>query len=228
LYIYCHGILASKDFSAIPRFVEMLAEDADAIAFDFRGHGESHGHSTIGEREPADLDAVYHYACEAGYARIYLVGSSMGAAVSLRYAAANPAIAGVATVGAFADSRLTISSRAAMRMFHLPFARRVVHFVRGARVESATVRTAPVDLVDRISPRPVLFIHGEFDPLVPRSHAEALYRAAGDPKKLIVIPRGSHDIPNLNRRTRDWVVDWFEREVPQLSRAGRDGASNGT
>ena len=50
---------------------------------------------------------------------------------------------------------------------------------------------APVRLIGRISPRPVLLIHGAADRLVPPSEAYALYAAAGPPKELWLVPAAS-------------------------------------
>src|SRR5262249_60044669 len=52
----------------------------------FRGHGRSGGASTLGDKEIKDLAAVVAYARELGYARVALVGFSMGASVVLRFA----------------------------------------------------------------------------------------------------------------------------------------------
>jgi len=209
LVIYCHGFLSSKNYTVVPRFVELLAEKADALAFDFRGHGESDGATTLSEREVSDLDAVIEYARGFDYRRIYLVGSSMGGAVSIRYAAESPVIAGVATIGAFAYPDFTPMATQALKFLRLPVTHRVLWLARQARVESFAPRAQPLDAVARLSPRPLLLIHGEFDPLVPLSHARALYERAGEPKELIVIRHGSHDIPNLNARTRDWIIRWI-------------------
>jgi len=38
----------------------------------------------------------------------------------------------------------------------------------------------------------ILIIHGQMDEMVPLSHAEEIYRLAGDPKKLIVQQNGDH------------------------------------
>jgi pimeloyl-ACP methyl ester carboxylesterase len=213
LVIYCHGFVSSKNYTAVPRFAEMLAESADVIAFDFRGHGESEGASTLGEREVLDLGAVVEYARDFNYRQVFLVGSSMGGAVAIRYAAACPEIAGVATIGAFAHHEFSWLAMQSLRFLRYPVTRRVLRAVRQARIESFTPHSHPIDVVPQISPRPVLLIHGELDPLIPVSHARALYARAGEPKRLIVIPHGSHDIPNLNRRTKEWIVEWMAEET---------------
>ncbi len=51
---------------------------------------------------------------------------------------------------------------------------------------------SPEDYVERISPRPVLFIHAERDGLVALNEAKSFYSHAREPKKLIVIPGADH------------------------------------
>jgi dipeptidyl aminopeptidase/acylaminoacyl peptidase len=47
-------------------------------------------------------------------------------------------------------------------------------------------------VVDRIAPRPVLFITSDNDRLVPPEESEAMYRRAGEPKKLFVLRGFGH------------------------------------
>jgi dienelactone hydrolase len=53
-------------------------------------------------------------------------------------------------------------------------------------VAEAIINFKPVEVVHRISPRPVLFIHAAKDPLVPTEQSEEMYARAGEPKKLII------------------------------------------
>jgi uncharacterized protein len=53
----------------------------------------------------------------------------------------------------------------------------------------------PCHWIARVSPRPVLMINGDRDPLVPPASARALHAAARDPKT-VVWYRGGHAIPS--------------------------------
>jgi hypothetical protein len=50
-----------------------------------------------------------------------------------------------------------------------------------------TLRFVPEWVVDRIAPRPVLFITTDDDRLVPPEESYRLYERAGEPKKLVVL-----------------------------------------
>ncbi len=211
LFIYCHGFLGGKNYGPVPRFVEMLGEEADAIAFDFRGHGESEGLCTLGEQEVLDLEAVVCHARELGYRRIVLVGSSMGGATVLQYGARDKDIAGVVTIGAFAHPGFTGLSELGLILARYRIGRGLARIARRCTIWPDLHLPSPLSAVHYISPRPLLMFHGQFDPLIPVSQARELYAAALEPKELVVIPHGDHDIPNLRRWTRDWIMDWLRR-----------------
>ena len=50
----------------------------------------------------------------------------------------------------------------------------------------------PSDIVDKISPIPVLFLHGEKDWLVKLSHSRLLFNKAKEPKALTIMKDGGH------------------------------------
>ncbi len=55
-----------------------------------------------------------------------------------------------------------------------------------------TLEFHPEWIVDKIAPRPVLFITTDDDRLVPQDESEALYARAGEPKKLVVLKGWGH------------------------------------
>ena len=75
----------------------------------------------------------------------------------------------------------------------------------------------PKDVIGKIAPRPVFVIGGELDELVPPFMALQLYAAAGDPKRLWIVPGAHHvdyaQIAAQEYRTR--VVDFFTDSLLQ-------------
>ena len=55
-----------------------------------------------------------------------------------------------------------------------------------------TSKNAPVDYIAKISPRPLLLIHGTLDEIVPYSMSEKLFNAAKEPKRLWTIDGAGH------------------------------------
>jgi pimeloyl-ACP methyl ester carboxylesterase len=69
-------------------------------------------------------------------------------------------------------------------------------------VAEALIAYCPESLVGRISPRPVLLVHGEADLLVPADESRSLFTRAGEPRELVLVPRMGHF---------DWAVPQDER-----------------
>ncbi len=81
----------------------------------------------------------------------------------------------------------------------------------------------PQDVVGRISPRPLLIIHGANDDLAPLEEAEALYEDAGDPKELVVLPDAYHHdvyLDPLFAGVVGRVLNWFQRWLPPHAQSG--------
>jgi pimeloyl-ACP methyl ester carboxylesterase len=56
--VVAHGLTGSWRRSSIRRAAEAFRRVGGVVAFDFRGHGRSGGHSTVGDREVLDLAAA--------------------------------------------------------------------------------------------------------------------------------------------------------------------------
>jgi dipeptidyl aminopeptidase/acylaminoacyl peptidase len=75
----------------------------------------------------------------------------------------------------------------------------------------------PEWVVDRIAPRPVLFITADDDRLVPPHESEAMYARAGEPKKLVVLKGiGHYEVYGGEpfRRVMDETLAWYRAHLP--------------
>ncbi len=72
-------------------------------------------------------------------------------------------------------------------------------------------------VVDRIAPRPVLFITTDNDRLVPPEESEAMYRRAGEPKKLVMLHGfGPYEVytGEAFRQVMAATLGWFQQNLP--------------
>ena len=82
-----------------------------------------------------------------------------------------------------------------------------------------TVKFSPEQYVDRISPRPVLFLHMEKDTMVAVTEAKHFYANAKEPKKLIIVPNANHvDVyeprnPEVFKITANHIIDFFNENL---------------
>ena len=80
---------------------------------------------------------------------------------------------------------------------------------------------AAENAIGRISPRPILLIHGDADQIVPYPHVETLFDRAGEPKELVRIPGGAHQL-RRDPRALDALTDWLDRRLARRG-AGHSG-----
>jgi fermentation-respiration switch protein FrsA (DUF1100 family) len=80
-----------------------------------------------------------------------------------------------------------------------------------------TLAFNPEWVVDKIAPRPILFITTDNDRLVPPEESENLYARAGEPKKLVVLQGyGHYEVyvePAFNA-VMDATLDWYRTYLP--------------
>jgi hypothetical protein len=83
-------------------------------------------------------------------------------------------------------------------------------------VVTMSTQTAGTALTPRVAPRPLLLIHGEQDRRLSPDCSRYVYRMAGEPKELIILPGARHSLrqrrEELRRLLRRWLV---EKVAPQ-------------
>jgi pimeloyl-ACP methyl ester carboxylesterase len=182
---------------------------------DFRGHGRSSGLYTFSAQEGADLDAVLDWA-RARYARIGVLGFSLGAAIAINTLSRNRdrirSLIVVSAPCAFEEIEFRWWTPEAMRRGLLG-----LEWGAGCRPGNPWLKKErPIERVPALSPIPILLIHGTRDVIVDVEHSRRLYAAAQEPKQLEIVEGGSHaealfrdDSTRFNRL----VNAWFERTL---------------
>lgn len=193
--IVCHGVGANHaDIQHL--YVKLNAAGFQILAFDFRGHGSSAGHTvTYGWQEQRDVLGAYDYCLSRHDVRketLFALGVSMGGAALLQSLPEMPLVRAAVVDSAFASLELMADHQ--LRFFP--------GFVRGPMVQlargfawiqiGADLRgLSPADRLREI-PIPLLIIHGSADTVVPVDHAARLQAAAAGPVSLYVEPGAPH------------------------------------
>ena len=169
----------------------------DLLMLDFRAHGASGGETiSFGLREVLDVEAALKAAAadpRVGRLPVGCYGVSMGGAIAFLAAARFPAIRAVATDSSYADTAQAIAG--AQRLtYHIPRIPlgQMVLWGTEFRLGRPLRETSPVRVIGRISPRPVLLVHGGMDAGIPPGEARRLHAAARDPKELWIVPEAEH------------------------------------
>lgn len=74
------------------------------------------------------------------------------------------------------------------------------------------IRRAVASLAGRT---PVLFMHAEGDEQVPYSVSEELFLAAGEPKRLLIVPGGHHRSLQHDAEMQAETIRFIERQLPR-------------
>lgn len=227
LCVLCHGIPGpgprDPSDAGYAGFARTLAARGFAtLWFDFRGVRGQPGEFSIAgwctDLEAA-LDALDTDAEIGGIPRA-VVGSSAGGAVAIAVAARREDVAAVATLAApasFTFGGLVSDPAKLLQTFRNTG---IVHDpafppdVDGWWSEFAAA--APENLIGKLAPRPVLLVHGDSDEVIPYPHAERLFLAAGEPKELVRIPHGAHQL-RRDPRAVEALVDWLAHLPRSLS-----------
>jgi len=215
----CHGIPAVPH-DPTDRGYTLLAQQFCragfiTLIFNFRGTGKSEGNLDIlgwSRDLQAALDLLYSLE-ETDKARMCLLGFSGGAAVSVYTAARDPRVSSVVTCACPADFR-SLSQRETpletIQRFRQIGTIRDEDFPPSMEEWQRGFETvAPIKWIAKISPRPLLLVHGDADELIPLEHAHRLYQKAKEPKELKIIPGAKHKM-RLEKAAMDFVLDWLK------------------
>ncbi|HVT92849.1 MAG TPA: alpha/beta hydrolase [Bryobacteraceae bacterium] len=192
----------------------------NVLTYDMRDRGGSGGNAvTLGALEPMDLiSAVDYVASRPGVDRnrIGALGLSLGGAVSILSAARDSRIRAVVDDSGFSDAPRVISSSFEhfIGLPAFPFAPITVA-ISEVRTGQDISSVRPVDVIARISPRPVLILHCQEDQVVPPGNSERNFQAAREPKEIWRIPTGGHIAGHTVAREEyeRRVTEFFDRAL---------------
>jgi pimeloyl-ACP methyl ester carboxylesterase len=215
LIVFAHEFCS--DMYSCARYCRPLQEAGyNILTFDFRGHGQSPcepdyaPRQWVTDRDLDDMRGAVAFAAtwleeQSLPTRIGIFGISRGACAAILAAVEDPRIGVIAADGAFStDTTIEYFMKRWAYIFarvkfvyenHPPIFWRflrwsMMHFARREfRCRFPSVRKA----IRRMTPRPVLFIHGEKDSYLPVEQSRRLYALAGQPKYLWVVPDARHN-----------------------------------
>ena len=197
--------------SLVPAF---HAAGYHVLLFSYRGHALSDGDRwgfTYGDAESRDVDAAARFLGETrGIRHIGAIGHSVGAVSSILSAARNPRIGAVVAVAPFncLDEVWRTNRPTLVPTSVLDLTLRLTEKRKGFNREEV----CPLEVVDRIAPRPLLVIHGTDDRRITEEQVHRLFAAAQEPKTLWLVERATHGgirTPVLDELAPD-VIAFFD------------------
>jgi hypothetical protein len=181
------------------------------LLIDYRGYGRSEGQFPTESSVYEDVEAAWNYLTQVRHIpaeRIFLYGHSLGGAIAIDLALRHPNLAGLVVEGSFTAMRSMVAHL--YRQFLIFPVKLLLH----QRFDSLSkVRSLAM---------PILLIHGTADPVVPAHMSQALFTAATEPKKLLLVPEaGHHNVEELGSvqylQAIQWVVEQAQTRQAQLA-----------
>jgi len=224
--VVAHGFGGAHDQERVERIASILSEDAAVVAVTQRGHGDSEGMTTLGHREPLDVEAAVAWARASGYDRVVTVGFSMGAAVVLRHAALLGPGATDAVVAVSGPAYWFYRGTTPMRWLHRGIStaagRAYIRTALGTRVDPTPwpepPPMPPTEAAARVREHgtDLLIVHGDADAFFPLDHPRALQDAAPG-SELWIEPGFGHAEgaieEDLVRRIGAWAAPGARRQA---------------
>jgi pimeloyl-ACP methyl ester carboxylesterase len=212
-FVVAHGFTLHWRWPHVWRVANQLNLHGGVVVFDFRGHGRSGGATTLGDKEINDLDVAVRYMRDLGYQHVVSVGFSMGASIVLRHAGL---IGGVdAAVSVSGPGRWYYRGTPSMRRVHWAVEHRLGRIAAkrfmNTRISQGRwdpVPLPPAEAAARISPTPLLVVHGDRDEYFPADHAEQIFEAASQPKELWIVPGFGHAESAVSAALLDRIASW--------------------
>ena len=218
--VLCHGFPAGPGGAAgsgltYPVLADRLAAETGwtVLTFNFRGAGKSEGDFSLAGWL-ADLRAAVDHLRGEGVSGVWVAGSSTGGALAICAAAGDRSIRGVAALAAPATFDM--------------WAAHPKRFLEEARTTGAVSRKSfppdvdawsaeltdirPLDVVDRVPPRPLLLMHGTDDDVVPVQDARTLATAAGNQVDVRLVHGAGHRLRH-DPRAVAFLLGWMERQA---------------
>ena len=206
--VLVHG--GGRDRRAWLRHVRMFHDAGYAVLlFDFREHGMSQGSGkgfTYGVQERHDVVAAARYLRDRCALRtLCVVGTSVGGSATIMAASIAPDIIDIViaenpitTVGYL--QHIHIGTILGPYMRHSAVSTKIFSVFRwfcriwiNLRIWNIPSKHCQaLHVVEKISPRPLLLMHGTADAVVPFHHSEVLFQRANEPKELWLAPDAFH------------------------------------
>ena len=221
--IICHGIPSGsthrspkrQGYEHLGRFFSRRG--LATLIFNFRGTGSSGGNLDLVDWT-ADLREVIDYyfrTCGPHPAGLILLGFSAGAAVSVEVAAHDRRVAALALGACPQDFRFFTERLPGVDLWG--WFKAAGMFRQPESLSSPEkwlkrfLSICPADIIEQISPRRLLIMHGDEDEMVPCMHAEELYRRAGKgmDKRMVIFPGAGHQLRILRRVWR-YLAHWLD------------------
>ncbi len=203
-----------------------------SLVFDFRGCGESTGRFDYGEGEQNDAKCVLNYLSsrpEVFPGRIFIVGHSLGGAVSLYAFQSDARVRGLVLWAVPKNHAYNVRKFIAVtrgkldlylfflfswidKLFNVSKLYKLVVYgidLRLKQVKDKLMKLDECEAASKLNNIPLLVVNGDADPIVGVDEAREVFDSAQEPKTLLIVEKADHVFAGredeLIARTLDWI-----------------------
>ncbi|PKM81584.1 MAG: alpha/beta hydrolase [Firmicutes bacterium HGW-Firmicutes-14] len=216
--IICHGFRGNMTGSgrAVHLAERFCTLNIPTLRFDFSGTGESEGDfaDITLSKYIENLSAAVDFVSSVTKGKIVVLGRSFGGTTAICHAALDIRVGAVCTWAAPSDLTETFIERARDLLdgpedvFTIPEGDDFYLLKRGFFNDLA--RYDVLGAASRVSPRPLLIVHGTSDETVPFIQGVRLYEAARKPKSRLFVKEGDHRFNAHYNLVEQETVRWVE------------------
>ena len=184
----------------------MLEHDIDLFVFDYRGYGKSQGEPSPKGTVEDGKAALRYIQSHKRESPLVIFGQSLGGAIALRVAGElRDEIPYKAVV---VDSTFHSYKEAARKVLNNSWITWPFQWLSYLVLSD---KYGPEDYIGRISPRPLLVVHGTNDKTVAYSLGQRVFELANPPKEFWEIKGGVHTdfMMRENRKYQKLLADWI-------------------
>ena len=218
----CHGVPRGIPDPGDPGYPLLAQRFCNAglvtLIFNFRGTGDSEGNFDI-LGWTRDLEAALEYLynmSEVYKDRISLMGFSAGATVSIYVCAKDPRVSSLISCACPTQFRFAADAETAeSTIAHF----RTIGIIKDDDFPASVAdwmdsfnKVKPIEQIAKVSPRPLLIVHGDQDDVVAPSSAWALYERAGEPKQILIVEGAGHRLRTAEK-AMNGALNWITSRV---------------
>lgn len=202
----CPGLEKNQDIA-----IALRDRGWNSLIFHYRGCWGSTGRYDL-RTVPHDVFAAADHLEQAGYPgvdpdRLAVAGHSLGGWAAIQAAAADQRLRAVVAMAAPAELSFASADDDALDQ---AFAKLLAATPAELREQAKTSSwPRPAEVVDTISPRPLLIVHGSADEWIPADASRQLYNRAGPPSRYVEIDGANHAFAWHRATLRDLVTGWL-------------------
>lgn len=237
--LICHGmnVKGSQGLRIYARLAETACKQGFVcLVFDFRGVGQSSGTFDYGFGEQEDVKRALNYVTSRSEVlpnRIFIVGHSLGGAVSLYALQDETRVKGLALWSTPKNHNYNVKkfvkrTRGTLGLYTFLILSRIDKLfniqklfkleVYGVKLRPRYVREKLMKLneceaASKLHNIPVLIAIGEKDIIVGVDEAQEIYNAAQEPKTLLIIEGADHIYKGKEQELINRTVDWIKKQM---------------